>query len=115
MAVAGERPLPPAYVFLEIGELLAAQLKRPEFLQTAVRHARAMQQIETSVAWAYAFEAHHGSEPARRVRAAAIAEYLDPQSARLAKVDAAVRREARVWLQKNPPFQSKGRPPQQAI
>lgn len=59
--------------------------------------------IQPQFAWAYAFEALYAEDEEERVRAAAFAQYLDPNSAWLSKVPEAIRKKgAERWPELNP-------------
>lgn len=100
----GARPLVPAYVFAEICELLAADSGRREYAELGASFSKAYQAIEPWSAWAYAYEALHGADEGERAKAYAIARYLDPRSARLARVEPAIAKKADEWLASNQPF-----------
>ncbi len=59
--------------------------------------SRFYKRVKPWTAWAYAFEAKHASPGPARVRAAAIALKLDPQSRRLHTLDARTLEQARKW------------------
>jgi hypothetical protein len=104
------RMIRPEYVFAEIAEWLAEDTGLTPYLQLAVDYAKAFQAYEPWAAWAYAFEARHTKDPARRLRAAALAVRLDPNSRRLQQVPEDIRQNAKTWLQRNPPFERPARP-----
>ncbi|HET9044123.1 MAG TPA: hypothetical protein VFN70_13285, partial [Burkholderiales bacterium] len=104
MAEPGERLLPPEYAYAEILEALAADTGRREYLAAGLDWARRSQRYEPFAAWAYAFEARHAGNESDRTRALAIALYLDPQSARLAEIDAASKERARAWFKAKDPL-----------
>ena len=103
----GLRPLPPAYVYAEICERLAAD-GVPGVRELVVEWARAHQLHRPWDAWAYAFEAKHSGVEADRVRALAIALQLDPRSARAAELDEPLKRKAEQWLASNRAFPQAG-------
>jgi tetratricopeptide (TPR) repeat protein len=98
------RLLFPAYVYAEICELLAADSGQREYLDLGLSAAKAHQVTEPWSAWAYAFEALHGTHENDRAKAYAIARHLDPQSARLGRVEATIGKKADEWLSFNKPF-----------
>jgi hypothetical protein len=55
-------------------------------------------------AWAYALEARYSSDEQQRLRATAIALYLDPKSEYLKSVPAEIRKRAKEWFATNNPF-----------
>jgi hypothetical protein len=55
-------------------------------------------------AWAYAMEATLSDIHDDKIRALAIATYLDPQSELTAHIDEKYRTEASKWIEKNKPF-----------
>jgi len=98
------RLLFPAYVYAEFCELLAADSGQREFLDAGVSLAKAHQVTEPWSAWAYAYEALHGTNAEERAKAYAIARHLDPQSARLSRAAPAIAKKADEWLAFNKPF-----------
>jgi len=55
-------------------------------------------------AWAYALQARYSSDEKERLRATAIALYLDPKSEHLKSVPAGIRKRAAQWFAANNPF-----------
>jgi tetratricopeptide (TPR) repeat protein len=98
------RPLVPEYVFAEICEFLSAESGVTDYIDIAVAWAKAWQQYDPSSAWAYAFEAKYGKDEPSRIRAAAIASYLNRYSARVADVPANIAVKAKAWIESNKPF-----------
>lgn len=101
---AGGRLIPEDYQLAEISEWLSRDTGNAAYVGVALDFARARQRFEPWTAWSYAFEATHAREQAARVRAAAIAMWLDPESRRLQALPAALRAAAKQSLQASPPF-----------
>jgi hypothetical protein len=78
--------------------------KHKAFLAQALDFATGVQGYRPWDAWAYAFEALYGTSQQDRIRAAGIAQALDPQSDRLAQVPAPLRRKGREWFKRASPF-----------
>ena len=100
----GTRLVPEAYQFVQIAEWLAADTGKSSYLSLALAYARDYQLFQPSAAWAYAFEARHTDDARARVRAAAMAAWLDPDSQHLAELPPDTRASAAAYLKKNPPF-----------
>lgn len=98
------RPLPPEYVFAEICELLAVDSGVHDYIDIGVEWAKSYQVYEPWAAWAYAFEAKYGKTSTERVRALAMALYLDRNSARISGINANIVNQAKAWLTTNKPF-----------
>jgi len=107
MAIAHNRPLLPEYVYAEICEMLSEETGRREYLDVGLAWARAYEVYEPWSAWSYAYEAAHSTVTAERVRALAIARYLDPQSERIAGLDSDLVAKAKSWIAANQPFPGK--------
>jgi hypothetical protein len=60
-------------------------------------------------AWAYALEARYSADEQQRLRATAIALYLDPRSEHLKSVPAELRKRAEKWFAANNPFKLRNR------
>lgn len=101
---AGGRLIPEDYQFAEIAEWLSRDTGNAAYLGVALDFARARQRFEPWTAWSYAFEATHARDQAARVRAAAIAMWLDPESRRLQALPVALRSAAKQSPQASPPF-----------
>ena len=67
----------------------------------ALEYTHAYQRVKPWTAWAYAVEAKHLPPGPARVRAAAIALKLDPQSRCLRALDAQTLKQARKWAAAN--------------
>jgi hypothetical protein len=98
------RPLVPEYIFAEICEILSIESKRSEYLELAVAWAKSWQVYDPSSAWPHAFEAKYGKDSTARVRAYAIASYLNRHSARIADVSPDIAARGKAWLESNKPF-----------
>ncbi|HYC47826.1 MAG TPA: hypothetical protein VED01_20335 [Burkholderiales bacterium] len=105
MPAAGARPLDPQYVFAEICEILGTVERLPGYVAMGLDLAKAHQAYEPWAAWAYAYEARHSTREDERVRALAMAMYLDRNSWRASEADASLKRKAQAWLDAHKPFQ----------
>jgi hypothetical protein len=94
------------YQIVEAAEWMYADTGYARFRELALRWARAYQRVFPMYGWAYAVEATLTTDPVARNRAIALAEYLDPQSDRLGRIDDASRRAAAKWLKTHNPFQA---------
>lgn len=101
---ANARLIPEDYLFAEVAEWLGRDTGNAAYVAVALDFARARQRFEPWAAWSYAFEATHSRDQAARVRAAAIAMWLDPESRRLMALPAALKAAAKQSLQVSPPF-----------
>jgi hypothetical protein len=99
-----ERPLPSWYQIVELCEWLFEDSGDARYKELALKWARAYRTIMPMCAWAYAVEANYSQAHDDRIRALALAQYLDPQSSRIAHFDAAMRKEAAAWMKRNNPF-----------
>jgi tetratricopeptide (TPR) repeat protein len=99
-----DRLIPQEYAFVELVEWLARDTGKSAYAAIVVDYARAYQLYEPWTAWSYAFEAAHAKDQASRVRAAAIAMWLDPDSRRLQSLPETLRSSAKQWLERHPPF-----------
>jgi len=98
------RLIPQEYAFVELAEWLAQDTGKSAYVAVVVDYARAYQLYEPWTAWSYAFEAAHAKDQASRVRAAALALWLDPDSRRLQSLPERLKSSAKQWLQRHPPF-----------
>jgi hypothetical protein len=103
-----KRPIFPEYQWAEACEWLYAESGDKRYLELALDWARRNQGMMPVNAWAYALEARHSADEQRRLRATAIALYLDPKSERLASVTPAFRKRAEQWFEANNPFKLRG-------
>jgi hypothetical protein len=99
-----ERPVFTEYQQAEAAEWLYESTKHEPYRDAALEWARLNQQIQPMYAWAYAMEAKLAKEPDARVRALAIALYLDRGSERIAAFSDQEKAVARKWFEKNNPF-----------
>ncbi len=99
-----KRPIFPEYQWAEACEWLFRATGEKSYLQLALDWARRHQQIMPVSAWAYALEARYSSDEQQRLRATAIALYLDPKSEHLKSVPAGIRKRAQQWFAANNPF-----------
>ncbi|HYL17953.1 MAG TPA: hypothetical protein VEV20_04700, partial [Burkholderiales bacterium] len=93
--------LAPGYELVEILERLSEETRHPAYIAIALEYARAYQRYEPWQAWPYAFEARHAPPGPARIRAAAIALKLDPQSQWLHELDVQTMEQARQWAKAN--------------
>jgi len=99
-----KRPIFPEYQWAEACEWLYRATGEKGYLQLALDWARRHQQIMPVSAWAYALEARYSSDAQQRLRATAIALYLDPKSEHLKSVPSGIRKRAEQWFAANNPF-----------
>lgn len=67
-------------------------------------YSRAYQVIQPWYAWAYALEAKYAKNIEDRIKALAVAQYLDPQSAIVSELPRAMKVQASKWLESHNPF-----------
>jgi len=104
MPLTEVRPVLPEYAYAEICEFISLETEDPRFKRLLIDWAKRHQRIQPAQAWAYAVEAQYSKNLAEADKALAIALYLDPESPRLAKIDAKRRSAAQSWLKANNPF-----------
>jgi len=109
LAQPGSRLVPPEYAFVELCEALTKETGVKTYRDLAVAFARGYEDYEPWSGWAYAVDAQYSAPGPKRVRAAALALKFDPQSARLRKLDPALRKQAAEWLKSNEPFKPRER------
>jgi tetratricopeptide (TPR) repeat protein len=91
------------YEITSIAEWLSQQTGDAKYTQQALAWAKRYQVIQPQFAWAFAFEALYAEDEKERIKAAAYAQYLDPQSAWLSKVPEEIRAKAvERWPEINP-------------
>lgn len=93
-----------AYQYAESCVWLFEATHDARYLDMALQWARKHQRMRPTVAWAYALEAKFTAVRVDRIRAAAMALYLDRNSRWLGDVPKDELREAETWLQINNPF-----------
>lgn len=98
------RPISTAYQYLDACEIVARETGDARFTHMAVAWAKNWQMVEPWTAWGYTVEAQYSTVPADAKRALALSLYLDPESTRLARIDAHRKAEAREWLRDHNPF-----------
>lgn len=109
------RPIPTEYQWAEACEWLYLETREPRYIGAALKWAKAFQRVHPMVAWPYALEAQYGTNESDRVRALGIAQYLDPQSERIASLDAALKERAKAVFAAGNPFGRRGaKPPRQS-
>lgn len=105
-----------AYQYAETCIRLFEETHEARYRDLALAYAKSFQRVDPTMAWAYALEARYGkATDAGHVRAIALAEYLDRDSAWLAGVPNADRERARAWLKRNNPFKPNAAAPHNAI
>lgn len=103
------RPIFTEYQWAEACEWLYTATGEKRYLKLALDWARRNQQIMPVSAWAYALEARYSADEQQRLRATAIALYLDPRSEHLKSVPAELRKRAEKWFAANNPFKLRNR------
>ncbi|MDH4226811.1 MAG: hypothetical protein OEV59_03520 [Deltaproteobacteria bacterium] len=98
------------YVFAEVAELLYNDYKKEEYREFILYAAKTFRRTHPYYAWTYAFEAKYTKNADDRLRALAIALYLDRNSSRIAHFSAKEKKEAEEWMKKNNPFLNKAKP-----
>ncbi len=106
----GKRPIFGWYQLVETCEWLYENSKKDEYRAQALRWAKIHQRIKPMFAWAYAVEAKYTDSDTDRVRALAIALYLDEQSERISGFSGPMRDQAIKWLNEHNPFTSEPQP-----
>ncbi len=101
------RPFNRNYQLLQISEWLFNEHGDKRFMEQALDWAKCNQKISPQHAWIYSFEALFGGDENDRVRAAAFAKYLDPNSYWLSKVQNTILKKSSTWWTKNNPFHLK--------
>lgn len=96
----GARPIPNAFMFLEITEAIYEQTRKDRYRIALVDYAQRLQKV-WPFSFAYAFEAKYARNANDRIRALAWAQYLDRHSARIAHVSEADRALAQEWFKKH--------------
>jgi hypothetical protein len=99
-----KRPIFTEYQWAEACEWLYTATGEKRYLKLALDWARRYQEVMPESAWAYAFEARYSNDEQQRLRATAIALYLDPRSEHLKSVPAGFRERAQQWFAANNPF-----------
>ncbi|OYV75979.1 MAG: hypothetical protein B7Z66_11050 [Chromatiales bacterium 21-64-14] len=103
------RPSDTWFELLQVADWVYTKTGDKRVLREAVHWAHEHEMIQPQDSWAYAFEARYATDRAARVRAAAFAGYLDPESVWLAEVPPAIRRRAHAWWPKHDPFRLRGK------
>jgi len=89
-----DRPLPTEYQFAQICLLLHQTTGESQYRDIAIDWAKKNQKFQPWHAWAYAMEAILATNHADRMRAIAIANYLDPNSEMLSQIPQVERERA---------------------
>jgi len=98
----GTRPIPNAFLFLEITEAIYEQTRKDRYRVALVDYAQRLQKV-WPFSFAYAFETKYTRNANDRLRALAWAQHLDRHSARIAHVSEADRSLAHEWFRKHHP------------
>lgn len=106
-ALSNKNPVAPQYVLLEFAEALYRATGDKGYASLMVEWCEVWQHLLPWEPWLYSVEAAYTDSPARRVRALAIADFLDPAAAHLASVPESEREAARNWFRQHPPFGSR--------
>jgi hypothetical protein len=99
-----ERPVDIDYQFVQACEWLYRDTQDPRFAATLLEWAQSYQSIQPVIAWAYAVQYQYDKNPDARIRALALARYLDPLSDRIRAASKAEIRKAQAWFATNNPF-----------
>jgi hypothetical protein len=99
-----ERPVLTEYQQAEAAEWLYEATKHEPYRDAALEWARLNQRLQPMYAWSYAMEAKLAKESDARLRALAVALYLDRDSERVAAFNEQDKANARKWFEKNNPF-----------
>jgi len=100
----GDRPIYPWYQLVDACEWLYKDTGYAGYRTLALEWAKLHQRILPWFAWAYAVEAKYATSDSDRLRALAIALYLDKNSERIADFPETEKVRARKWLEQNNPF-----------
>lgn len=92
------------YELLQVCEWLAETTSDKRYLMKALDWAKKYEVIQPQFGYAYAFEAKYSTKTQDRIKAAAFAHYLDPNSLWLASVPKDIKRRAATWWKKYNPF-----------
>jgi outer membrane lipoprotein-sorting protein len=98
------QPIFPWYQLVEACETLYEDTGQKEYINMALEWAKVYQKMFPLYAWAYAFEAKWTDSESDRLRALALALYLDKNSERISKFSDSEKARALEWLKKNNPF-----------
>jgi hypothetical protein len=74
------------------------------YRQKLLQWTSVLQKIEPWNAWPYSFEAKYQDIPALRLKALAIAQYLDKDSDNIKDIPENEKAEANIWLRAHNPF-----------
>lgn len=102
---SADRVIPSAYQYAEACILLFEETGDTRYRELALDWARKLQRVDPVWAWPYALEAKYGERTgSRRMRAVALAWYLDRNSLWLSEISQAELAQAQSWLKQNNPF-----------
>ncbi len=100
----------PWYQIVELLEWLYIETGEKQYLDQALTWARSHQVVQPMFAWAFAFEAKYTTDPPKKMRALAYAQYLDKDSAWISHFSNEVKTKAAVWFESHNPFTPEGQP-----
>lgn len=98
------------YQLIEFCEWLYDDTDVAGYINLALEWSKNYQRIKPTSAWAYAFEAKYSQNKDDRIKALAIALYLDKNSKRIIRISDIEKMEALKWLENNNPFLKKPSP-----
>ncbi len=107
VSYAGSNELFPWYQLLEAAEWLYEDTGHEGYRDVILSFSKTHQRVYPMHSWAYAFEAKHAADTVNRLRALAMALYLDRNSERISGFSEKDKKEAREWFEKNSPFGKK--------
>lgn len=104
MPATRSKPFFSWYQLVEICEWLYKETDNPSYKELALKWAKVHQKIQPMFAWAYAVEAQYSASAQDRLRALAIALYLDKNSERTSMLAENDKAKAVSWLNEHHPF-----------
>jgi tetratricopeptide (TPR) repeat protein len=102
-----DRPVLTEYQYAEACEWLYRETGDPRFVDELLDWARKQQAVQPIMAWAYTVQYQYEKPGAARTRALAMADYLDPTSARTASATRAEHGSAQAWFAEHRPFSAR--------
>jgi hypothetical protein len=99
-----DRAISTEYEYAEVCEWIYGETHDQRFIERLLQWTDSHQKVQPTQAWPYSMEYTYSGPGPRRVRALALAVYLDPKSPRIGKVTPREAKEARDWLKTNNPF-----------
>jgi hypothetical protein len=104
---SASRPFSAWFQLIEACEWLYESSRDAEYRDLIVSFAKRYQQIFPMYSWAYAVEAKYAQSPDDRMKALALAQYLDPSSEWISHFTESDRRKAMSWFKDHNPFNTK--------